>query len=277
MTIEATAIPYPETDGMPLPDGEYQAPIYRRVVVTLEMHFKDVPGVRVNGDTFIYYMEGNPRRSVSPDCYVALGLSEEAMGSIEYRNVYLLWEVGKAPDFVLEIASESTAGTDLGRKRELYAELGVSEYWRYDASGGDFYGEPLVGEYLLDGEYHRMVMRDSGDGRVWSHSVALGLELWWIDGELRFWDPVVGEWLRNPEEEMAGRLAERECRLAERQGRLSERECRLAERQGRLAEREGRLAAEERADTERAARLTAEERLAEMEAEPRRLRGDEAF
>ena len=27
-TGAATAIVYPETDGMPLPDGEYQAPIY---------------------------------------------------------------------------------------------------------------------------------------------------------------------------------------------------------------------------------------------------------
>ena len=33
MTTRArTGIVYPETDGMPLPDGEYQAPLYRRVV-----------------------------------------------------------------------------------------------------------------------------------------------------------------------------------------------------------------------------------------------------
>ena len=76
-TGAAAAIVYPETDGMPLPDGEYQAPIYVRVVSTLRVHFGDVPGARVNGDVFIYYVEGNPRRSVSPDCYVVFGLSEE--------------------------------------------------------------------------------------------------------------------------------------------------------------------------------------------------------
>ena len=75
-TRGATAIVYPETDGMPLPDGEYQAPLYIRVVGTLRVHFRDVQGARVNGDTFIYYVEGNPRRSVSPDCYVALDLPE---------------------------------------------------------------------------------------------------------------------------------------------------------------------------------------------------------
>ena len=125
----ATAIVYPETDGMPLPDGEYQAPIYRKIVGSLEVHFKNVPGAHVNGNTFIYYVEGNPRRLVSPDCYVAFNLSESAKHSlsIEAYNTYLLWEVGKAPDFVLEIASESTARTDLGRKRDLYAEIGVPE------------------------------------------------------------------------------------------------------------------------------------------------------
>ena len=217
MTTRATtAIVYPDSDGMPLPDGEYQAPLYRRIVVTLELHFRDVQGVRVNGDTFIYYIEGNPRRSVSPDCYVVFGLSEHAQESIRYHNTYLMWEVGKAPDFVLEIASESTARVDLGRKRDLYAEIGVSEYWRYDETGGEFYGEPLVGERLVDGEYTRMEMREGRDGGTWWHSDVLNLDLWWLDGELRFWDPVAARWLLRPEEQMAGRvLAEERAELAE--------------------------------------------------------------
>ena len=240
-TRSATSIVYPETDGMPLPDGEYQAPLYRRVVGRLEVHFGGVPGARVNGDTFIYYVEGDPRRSVSPDCYVVFGLSDVALRSLslEGNNTYLLWEVGKAPDFVLEIGSKSTANADLVRKRELYAEIGVGEYWRYDATGGAFYGEPLVGEVLVEGEYRRLEMVREADGRVWSHSEALNLDLWWVDGELRFWDPVVDRWLLSQEEE-----------------------------------RDGRLVAETRASEEQAARLTAESRVAELEAELRRLRGE---
>ena len=57
-TPATTSIIYPETDGMPLPDGEYQAPLYVRIVGTLRTHFRDIPGARVNGDTFIYYVEG---------------------------------------------------------------------------------------------------------------------------------------------------------------------------------------------------------------------------
>ena len=246
MTTRASTIVYPETDGMPLPDGEFQSPLFRRIVGDLDDHYRDVPGAKVNGNTFIYFVEGNPRRSISPDCYVALGLSEKALKSIERNNVYLLWEVGKAPDFVLEIGSESTADADMGRKQELYAELGVSEYWRYDATGGEFYGEALVGERLEDGEYRRIELRHESDGRVWSHSGVLGLDVWSMGDDLRFWDPVAGNWLLRREEERS-RAEAAESQVAR--------------------EQEGRLAAERRAET-------AESHVAELEAELRRLRGE---
>ena len=236
-TQVATAIFYPETDGMPLPDGEFQAPIYIRVVGTLRVHFAGVPGTRVNGDTFIYFIKGSPRRSVSPDCYVVRGLSPEEEESIERNNVYLLWEVGKAPDFVLEIGSESTASADMGRKRDLYAELGVTEYWLYDSTGGEFYGAPLTGERLVEGEYQPIELRYESDGRVWGHSEVLNLDLWWDDGELRFWDPVAQRWLLSHEEAEAARMAAEAAHMA----------------------------AEDRADA-------AEDRVAELKAELRRLR-----
>ncbi len=249
MTTRATtSIVYPETDGLPLPDGEFRAPLYVRIVGTLRTHFRDVPGARVNGDTFIYYVEGDPRRSVSPDCYVVFGLTEAALHSLslEGNNTYLPWEVGKAPEFILEIGSPSTARADLGRKSDLYAELGVGEYWRYDATSGEFYGEALVGERLVDGEYSRIEMRRESDGRIWFHSEALNLDLWWADGELRFWDPVAERWLLSQEEEQAGRLAA-EARAS---------------------------TAEARAEEERASRVAAESRLAELETELRRIRGE---
>ena len=256
MTTRSTpAIVYPETDGMPLPDGEYQAPLYIRAVGTLRTFFRGVPGVNVNGDTFIYYVEGNPRRSFSPDCYVVFGLTDAALESLslEGNNTYLLWEVGKAPDFILEIGSRSTAGDDLGHKRDVYAELGVGEYWRYDGTGGDFYGEPLVGERLVDGEYRRLEMRRESGGRVWGHSEALNLHLWWVDGELRFWDPAAERWLLSHEEEHDRAEEERASRMAA-ESRVDE-------------ERVGRMAAESRAES-------AESRVAELEAELRLLRGE---
>ena len=263
MTTKATAtidIIYPETDGMPLPDGEYQAPLYIRIVGILRTFFRNIKGARVNGDTFIYYVQGEPRRFFSPDCYVVLGLTDEAIESIERNNTYLLWEVGKPPDFILEIGSPSTGGEDTGRKRDLYAELGVGEYWRYDGTGGDYYGEALVGERLVDGEYQRFSMRHGDDGSVWAHSDALNLDLWWVDGELRFWDPMGERWLLSHEEEHDGRL-EAEARAGTAEVELE-------------VERVVSARAEVRADAAESRAKEAEARAAELEAELRRMRGE---
>ena len=252
-TEAATTIVYPETDGMPLPDGITQAPLYARILGMLRTFFKDVADCEVNGNVFIYYVQNDNRRTVSPDCFVVFGLSEAALHSFEVRNTYVLHEVGKPPDFVLEIGSESTGSVDLGSKRELYADMGVPEYWRYDPTGGDYYGEALVGERLVDGEYARFELRDEGDGSVWSHSEVLKLDLWWVDGEMKFWDPAGGEWLLSHEEEQDGRLAAEAGRLA------AEAELEM--------ERAVSARAEARADA-------AEARAAQLEAELRRMRGE---
>ena len=227
---------YPETDGKPLPDGEYQAPLYIEVVGTLRTHFSNRPDVHVNGNTMFYYEEGNPRRVISPDCYVAIGVDVER---ILRNNTYLLWEMGKPPDFVLEIGSPSTARNDLGSKRDLYARLGIGEYWRFDGTGKDFYREPLAGEYLQDGEYRRYDLNSEDDGMVWGHSPTLNLDLCWDNGRLRYYDPVAQIWLLNQQEEHAANVA-----------------------------------AQAAVSTERAARQSAEARVAELEEELRRLRGD---
>ena len=248
-TAATTEIFYPETDGMPLADGEYQLRHFMDVISILKFFFNR-PDIVVSGNTFIYYVEGNPRRWLSPDCYVAFGVSEELMLS---NNMYLLWDMGKAPDFVLEIGSPSTGRNDLGSKRDLYASIGVGEYWMFDPSGGEHYGFSLRGERLVDGEYRPLEMNIEPNGGAWGFSPTLNLELHWVDGRLRIYDPKGGRWLQNMEEtaeakEVAEAAIERE--------------------------RAARQSAETIAETERAARESAEARLAEMEAELRRLRGE---
>ena len=266
-TATQAAIIYPESDGQPMPDGEYQFPIHANALITLRTHFEEFPDVRVNGNTFLYYVEGNPHISVSPDCYVATGLSPEQQENINRNNTYRLWEVGKPPDFVMEIASHSTRNADLVGKRRLYAELGIGEYWRYDQTGGDFYGDPLVGERLVDGEYQPLRMREDEDGRIWARSDALNLDLYWDDGELRFWDPVAEEWLLKHTEERAGRLTERAGRLDEHTARLAA-ESRAQAAESRAAQEQTvRLA-------EQTARQAAESQIAELQAQLRRLRGE---
>ena len=166
---------YPYTDHQPVPDGEYQFPLLATVFTTLNTHFSKIPGARVNGNVFLYYTEGNPRKTIAPDCYVDFNLTPDAFQSIRRHNTYLLWEVGKPPEFVLEIGSPSTKRSDLATKRAIYASIGVSEYWRYDQTGGKFYGEPLVGERLTNGEYHRTPLCEDANCRVWAYSAALNL------------------------------------------------------------------------------------------------------
>jgi Uma2 family endonuclease len=48
------------------------------------------------------------------------------------REILTEQEVTAAPDLVVEVLSPSTARTDRGRKRALYQETGVREYWIVD-------------------------------------------------------------------------------------------------------------------------------------------------
>ena len=60
-------------------------------------------------------------------------------------------EQGKAPDFVLEVASRSTGRVDVGKKRVDYARLGIGGY-TLDEKGSRI-GRVLVGDRLVEGRY----------------------------------------------------------------------------------------------------------------------------
>ena len=208
---------YPDSDGIPLPDGFEQEPVFEQVTPVLRAYLEQYYDVIVSGDTFLYYEQGNPRAVVSPDCYVVFGVTREA---VRPYNAYFTWHVGKVPDFVLEIGSESTAREDIGRKRELYASIGIAEYWRYDATpDSKHYGEPLVGERLENGEYVRTDVALAPDGMVRGHSPALELDLCWDDGRLRLYDPARGVWVPDYYE-MREALQNAEARMAEMEAEL---------------------------------------------------------
>ena len=127
-------------DSEPLPDALQQNPHILHVMQILADLFTDRVDTFADTNTIVYYDPADGNRRFQPDVYVAFGVDAAA---IRQRNGYLIWEVGKPPDFVLEVASESTAPLDIGGKRDLYAGLGIPEYWRFDASGGTMYGAPV--------------------------------------------------------------------------------------------------------------------------------------
>lgn len=202
---------YPDTDGQPLPDNLLQEPFFIELLSTIKAFFEG-PNILVSGNTIIYYVEGDPTLSVAPDCYIAFGVNRASL--LERHLTYRVWDAGKFPDFVLEIGSPSTADNDLGPKRDLYARLGALEYWLYDPTGADYYGEPLVGQYLVEGEYHRFEMIPDPDGLPRAHSPLLNLDLRWEESRLRFYDPVSDYWLENTSESLARAQSERDARIA---------------------------------------------------------------
>ena len=162
---------YPATDGAPLPDGAEQYHEFLHVNTLLQIHYADQPRIIVSSNTFVYYDQGRPGRNIAPDCYVAFDVNRDEIISQEH---YRIWVVGKPPDFALEIASKHTAHNDLVPKRELYAAIGIGEYWRYDPTEDSrYYGERLVGERLVDGEYQRLPVAPDAEGRPRGYSPTL--------------------------------------------------------------------------------------------------------
>ena len=130
-------------DPEPVEDGMRQAPVIVEIAHLLTAFFKWRDDVFVSAGGFIFYDRTNGNRRIAPDCYISFDVDPRAvLGNLPN---YWIWEIGKPPDFVLEVASPSTASNDLGHKRDLYAQLGIAEYWRLDPTDGELYGQPLEG------------------------------------------------------------------------------------------------------------------------------------
>ena len=220
---------YPTSDDQPMAESA----IHRRCMIdvadTLELWFKKHgrDDVCVGSNNFLYYERGNPRAVVAPDVYVVVG------APAGLRDTYMLWNEPKGPDFVLEVTSKSTRRDDERRKRDVYAALGVREYFLYDP-WAEYLVPPLQGFRLRDGEYRALpgVTALSNRG-VAVASEVLGLELRdeRESRRLRLHDRATGEDLLTHEEaEQAREEAERVRRAAE--GRVAELEARLRALEG---------------------------------------------
>ncbi len=131
-----------------------------------------------------------------PDVYVVLDTSDTPRTSLDTR-------VGASfPQFICEVASESTWEKDVVEKQRLYADLGTQEYILFDPTT-EFLGEPLRA-------WHRRPDGSWGtwprDGQGFLDSTVLGLRLR-VEGRLlRVHDPVQGllplarEWKQHAEE-----------------------------------------------------------------------------
>ena len=206
----------------------------------LALHFGNLDTTLVTADRWMVASEEfNKARARRPDLLIAFGVSPE-----EYRasNGYIVSEQGKPPDFVMEVASPSTAGVDTGAKREDYAALGIPEYWRFDETG-DSHGNKLAGDRLEGNAYQPMPVDEIATGVLQGYSPVLNLIIRWDHGQLVWVDPATEAPILTYEDQQARADAEREARIQ----------------------------AEARADAEREARIQAEIRAQKLAEQIRRL------
>ena len=180
---------YPETDGEPMAETDIHAKLLIYLRESLELFFADRVDVYVTGNIMFYYVEGEPEESVAPDVMICFGVPK---GN---RTSYKTWEENDVvPAIVIEIASRGTWRKDRLEKVELYAMLGVQEYYIFNP----MYSKTLpafMAFRLNEGKLDSIAIED---GRM--KSDVLGLELVDTGKTLRLFNPQTAEFLKTTEE-----------------------------------------------------------------------------
>lgn len=223
--LQATQVHYPESDGKPMGEtDEHRDEMVRHV--ELLRHYYRGQKVYVSGNLLVYYEQGNAKKFVVPDAFVVKGVSPKK------RRIFRIWEEHKAPDAIIETTSRKTRQADLRTKPDLYARLGVKEYFLFDPKH-EYLEPPLQGYRLMANSYERIQLEP--DGALVSQE--LGLRLSGESGQLVFVRLDNGKRLLTAEEraKRAARVRRREA-LARRAAEAEV--ARLREEIARLRERE---------------------------------------
>ena len=264
---EPEDVEYPE--GNWIAQSVWHGDAVSQATVALNHHFRERENVLVAMELVVYYERGNDKVCLQPDVQVVFGVQR---GN---RSSYKVWEEGKVADFVLEVASPSTADKDAKHKAQEYARIGVREYWRLDPTGA-MLTTPLEGWEAHGRSYNPVQPVPSGARGGWLRSRVLGLELrsQRQDGAtvLVFRDPRTGE-------EFDGELGESERRRraaeerASAEAKRASAEAKRANAEAKLRESAEELASAEakRASAEAERRRAAEERARALEKQLRTL------
>ncbi len=280
LTAPPDADMYPYSDGKIMAETGLHVDAILYALATLRNWFASHVRVQVGANMFVYYQEGDASKRLTPDLFVVRGL--EALPEPSFK----IWEAGRPPTFVLEVASPSTEKRDRDEKQALYASMGVEEYWRFAPTG--FLNDPegprvRVAGGVLQGLGYAP-LESALDGSI--RSEVLGLDIRADEQPetrhlLRFRDPETGQDLLTFGELQEARIEEaagrREAETKLRQEAASRREAesklrkeaasrRKAERLQREAENRLREEAASRSKAERAEReATTAKRDAEVE------------
>lgn len=194
-------IDYPESDGEPMAETDLHIQLMFELRFALREFFRADASVYVGSNLLLYYVEGDPTKSVAPDLFVVRGAGNHD------RRTYKLWEEKHAPNVVIEVFSRKTKNEDLNWKKQLYAWFGVSEYFIFDP---EYKLKPPLRAYRL---HNREYVEEAVTAeRVKSEE--LGLELVNTGKTLRLFELKTGRYLPTPREETEAR-AQAEARVVQ--------------------------------------------------------------
>lgn len=158
---------YPDSDGKPMAETDLHREVMTDLIQRLQARYAKRDDVYVTGNLLVYYVEGEPRVSLAPDCSVTFGVAPGP------RRTYKVWEEGVFPTVVFEITSETTRREDMEHKFDIYEDIWkVKELFLFDPTE-DYLDPSLVGYRLTRGE---LKVIKPADGRVASKHLGITLE-----------------------------------------------------------------------------------------------------
>jgi Uma2 family endonuclease len=159
-------INFSDLDGRGPGESDWHLGAWVYLLEALRIHYADRADVYVTSKISIYYEKNNPMLVKEPDCMVIFGVPKHE------RQWFRTWAEGAVPAVVFEITSEETFRVDIDKKHDVYATMGVSEYYVFDPLGTCF-DVHLFGYRLRNGAYESMPLET--DGGLTSQALAMRL------------------------------------------------------------------------------------------------------
>jgi Uma2 family endonuclease len=146
---------YPDGDGKPMAETPIHVDAIILLLEALRDHFAGRTDVCMMANSFMYYERGKTSSRVAPDGLVAKGVGNHL------RRSFRIFEEGVPPNVTFEVCSKNKWKKDLTTKRELYARIGVAEYFCFDPDA-KYLKPPLQGFRLENGASDAIVPESDG-------------------------------------------------------------------------------------------------------------------
>ncbi len=193
-TAEELRVAYPEQREDDMGETSIHITLIANLLNVLKLFMKERTDVFLSANMNLYFEEGNPDKWLAPDILVAFGVPNHD------RSSFQVWKENVAPQIIIEVASERTWKNDVSDKLEVYADIGVEEYYILDP-GFEYLPSPMLA-FRREGK--RLLAANIEQNRI--RSPRLGLDIVRTENDFRLLDPRTNEFLLTLSESEEKRL-----------------------------------------------------------------------